>query len=89
MVGGEGGGLGANCFQQPTNSPGSAGASVRHAVCVPVMKTPGDVFHARHIKVETFDPECSRPAGLGRAAGKDTPLFINRGLSDRDGSQKE
>lgn len=25
------------------------------------MKTPGDVFHVRHIKVKTFDPEYSRP----------------------------
>lgn len=31
--------------------------SVRHSVCVPVMKTPGDVFHAWHIKVQIFDPE--------------------------------
>lgn len=47
-----------NNNQKIASKQQTAGAeSVRHGVCVPVMKTPGDVFHARHIKVQIFDPE--------------------------------
>lgn len=35
--------------------------NVVHSVCVPVRKTPGDIFHTLHIKVQIFDLEYRRP----------------------------
>lgn len=61
----------------------SAGVSVLHSVCVQVSKTPGDIFHTSKQRYLIWIT-----VGLGRAAGKDTPLFIN-GLSDQDVLQKE